>query len=71
MSVIRSIDVQCDLCPAWIEGCVDKDSHAARSNARTHGWVRRMGQDGHWRDLCPACWKKYDRKPISQPKRKD
>ena len=56
MSLIYSVEVECDRCLAWTHGMAGHraDARVARRNGRAAGFVRRK-YNGRWFDLCPAC----------------
>jgi len=65
MAIVRTCDVFCDLCTAWVDGATGKGiyqhlSRRARKNARDQGW-RRVQLDGEYKDLCPTCWAKREK----------
>lgn len=55
MSLLITIDIQCDRCIAWAGGLVNAKASKARAHVKVaHGWVRKT-INGKRLDLCPDC----------------
>ena len=61
MSITITVDVFCDFCLEWTQGCTTCNATDARKNAKRRGWkYKKTG--GKMQDICPDCQRKWNKK---------
>ena len=61
MAIMRTLDLQCDVCSQWEHGGGHRTARKVRRDLYIDGWRRRR-IDGKLLDLCPDCVMKLEEK---------